>query len=292
MTPIPHPFPYQGSKRLLADKILAYIPVNTARLVEPFAGSAALSIAALAQGRVQSAFISDVNQPLIALWRWILECPEQLAAGYQDLWQAQFTAPEDYYNTVRERFNQTHQPDLFLFLLLRCVKAAVRYNHAGEFNQAPDKRRHGTHPAKVRQQLLQTAQILRGTQLAASDYQPLLMQLAPEDVVYLDPPYQGVSQKRDPRYLAGVPFDGLVSALTDLNRQNIAYLVSYDGKSWKKVYGQQLPPTLDLMRIELLAGRSSQATLLGEVQYTTESLYLSPALVERLSVDLKLRDVA
>ncbi|MDR3323915.1 MAG: DNA adenine methylase, partial [Zoogloeaceae bacterium] len=42
---IPQPFQYQGSKRALAARILRYLPSGTARLVEPFAGSAALSIA-------------------------------------------------------------------------------------------------------------------------------------------------------------------------------------------------------------------------------------------------------
>jgi DNA adenine methylase len=35
--------------------------------------------------------------------------------------------------------------------------------------------------------------------------------------------------------------------------------------------------------VELEAGRSSQATLLGRAEVTVESLYLSPALAERLN---------
>ena len=44
---VPHPIPYQGSKRQLAGAILRYFPESTARMVEPFAGSAALSLAGL-----------------------------------------------------------------------------------------------------------------------------------------------------------------------------------------------------------------------------------------------------
>jgi site-specific DNA-adenine methylase len=43
---VPQPFLYQGSKRALAPLILQYLPISTTRLVEPFCGSAALSIAA------------------------------------------------------------------------------------------------------------------------------------------------------------------------------------------------------------------------------------------------------
>ena len=43
---IPHPIPYQGSKRGIAEAILAYFPQHVTRLIEPFAGSAAVTLAA------------------------------------------------------------------------------------------------------------------------------------------------------------------------------------------------------------------------------------------------------
>ncbi|MCB1922102.1 MAG: DNA adenine methylase, partial [Candidatus Competibacteraceae bacterium] len=46
MKKIPHPIQYQGSKRNLAPAILEYFPNNINKLVEPFSGSAAISIAA------------------------------------------------------------------------------------------------------------------------------------------------------------------------------------------------------------------------------------------------------
>ena len=42
---VPHPIPYQGSKRNLAPAILGYFPGGVATLIEPFAGSAALTLA-------------------------------------------------------------------------------------------------------------------------------------------------------------------------------------------------------------------------------------------------------
>ncbi len=47
--PTPHPIPYQGSKRRLAAAILAHAPSGVRRLIEPFAGSAAISLAAAAR---------------------------------------------------------------------------------------------------------------------------------------------------------------------------------------------------------------------------------------------------
>ncbi len=47
-------------------------------------------------------------------------------------------------------------------------------------------------------------------------------------------------------------------------------------------YGKPLPAKLHLTLVEIEAGRSSQATLLGRDEMTVESLYLSPALAEEL----------
>ena len=47
-------------------------------------------------------------------------------------------------------WGETGKPDLLLYLLARCVKAAVRYNASGEFNQSPDNRRRGMPPHDAR----------------------------------------------------------------------------------------------------------------------------------------------
>jgi DNA adenine methylase len=51
-----------------------------------------------------------------------------------------------------------------------------------------------------------------------------------------------------------------------------------------RIHGRKLPERLRLHWIELHAGRSSQATLLGREEITVESLYLSPALAESLKL--------
>ncbi|KKJ00733.1 hypothetical protein PROH_05530 [Prochlorothrix hollandica PCC 9006 = CALU 1027] len=45
MANLPHFIQYQGSKRNLAKHILQFFPNNINRLVEPFAGTAAISVA-------------------------------------------------------------------------------------------------------------------------------------------------------------------------------------------------------------------------------------------------------
>src|SRR6266513_2235476 len=132
---VPQPFPYQGSKRNLASAILGYFPEGVATLVEPFAGSAAITLAAAAANHAENFIINDLNQPLIDVWRRIINAPVKLAQQYESLWRTQHTNRRKFYDEVRDQFNQTGKPHHLLYLLARCVKASVRYNANGEFNQ-------------------------------------------------------------------------------------------------------------------------------------------------------------
>ena len=48
------------------------------------------------------------------------------------------------------------------------------------------------------------------------------------------------------------------------------------------MYGKQLPDSLDLVLLEIEAGRSTQETFLGQNSITVESLYLSKPLVDEI----------
>lgn len=283
MKKIPHPIQYQGSKRALAPTILRYFPKKIDRLIEPFAGSAAISIAAAAHTLAQRHVINDVNQPLAELLRMVVDEPMELAAFYEALWEEQHSDSVEHYYHVRERFNRTQDPRLFLYMLARCVKGSVRYNSDGMFNQSPDKRRRGTQPKTMRANLIGVSRLLKGkTTFSSLDYKEIFASAKKPDLIYMDPPYQGVCGDRDSRYLSGISHDEFVEALARLNARGISYIVSYDGRRGERVFGELLPDFLGLMRIEIEAGRSSQSTLLGRDEITYESLYLSEALVQRL----------
>lgn len=280
---VPHPIPYQGSKRNIASDIIRFFPHNVECLIEPFAGSAALSLAVAARRRAKKYWLNDLNKPLMDLWEQIINNPEEISNQYKILWNEQQDDPRGYYDKIREGFNRTGRPDCFLYLLARCVKASVRYNSNGEFNQSPDNRRLGANPETMRNMLLGASYLLKGkTKITSKNYRDVLEKAKPEDVVYMDPPYQGVCRDRDNRYLTGIQFCEFVEALSELNKRNIRYIVSYDGRTGNKVHGVLLPNELDLTHIEIMAGRSTQSTLLGRDDMTFESLYLSLALTEQL----------
>ena len=86
---VPQPIPYQGSKRNLARYILGFFPDQFDTLIEPFAGSAAISVAAATTGKASKFWLNDVNRPLMRLWDTIINDPEHISRSYAKLWREQ-----------------------------------------------------------------------------------------------------------------------------------------------------------------------------------------------------------
>lgn len=284
MKRMPQPIPYQGSKRNIAAQILSMLPTDIETLIEPFAGSAALSIRAAFSGVARSFHLNDLNGPLMDLLNLIVNDPNKVASDYERLWHQQSGRERDFYDEVRARFNATNRPDLLLYLLARCVKASVRYNATGEFNQSPDNRRKGRRPQSMREDIIAVSQLLKGrTRITKCNFTSTIEHMEPAtDLVYMDPPYQGTSGGRDSRYCSGVELSTLVKFLAELNALGVMYVLSYDGRKGSKTYGRTLPDELKLVHVMIKTGRSTQSTLLGRQDITHESLYLSQALIERV----------
>lgn len=277
---VPHVIPYQGSKRRLADDILRYVPNHVERLIEPFCGSAAVSLAVAARFPEVDLLLNDSHPALMALWEAVMTSPSELAAAYERHWTAQQGREQDYYIGVRQAFNSDPTADRLLFLLARCAKAAVRYNRDGAFNQSADQRRKGARPSTTRRRIDCVSALLRGrVRLSCADYADIVREAGPNDVVYMDPPYQG-ARGASSRYEPGFDHERFCVALRALNDAGTAYLVSYDGPA----HGSRLPDDLDLTCVRLRAGRSAQGTLLGRSVETVESLYVSRSVARRLGL--------
>lgn len=281
----PQPFQYQGSKRLLAPVILRHLPTRFHRLIEPFAGSAAVSIACSLQGRACKYWLNDYNKALAELLRLIISTPSETAEFYESVWKPDHSGALQQFYRLRQSFNESGDARLLLYLLARCVKGSVRYNSEGKFNQSPDNRRLGTRPDTMKRNIVSVSDLLmEKTAVTSRDYREVLHEAGPEDVIYMDPPYQGVCGERDARYYSGINFEAFVEALNDLTTRGIRFAVSYDGALGAKSYGKRLPESLNLVLLHLDAGRSTQSTLLGREDITVESLYLSEALAEEMQV--------
>jgi DNA adenine methylase len=273
------PIPYQGSKRALAPRICAHFPRGIRTLYEPFAGSAAVTLYAAQYGLAEHFVIGEVCPALAALWRLIIEEPAHIAAGYRALWEEQFAFGPGHFNAVRDRYNAERDAASLLYLIARCVKNAVRFSQTGDFTQSADKRRNGKHPDRFAAAAQRASELLKGKiHVYCGDFAACIAAAGSGDLVYLDPPYQGTTYGADKRYAAQLPRERLVACLADLNRKGVAFILSYDGTTGSKVHGVPLPESLKLSRFPVGGGRSTQATLLGRNERTSESLYLCEGL--------------
>lgn len=279
----PHIVQYQGSKRNLAPQILQYLPKRFNRLIEPFAGMAAITIAASKQRRANRYLLNDLNEPLINILKESITNPQKLIDDYTKVWNEQLTftgGSVEHFYKIRNDFNNGNQCAAnMLYLLARCVKGAVRYSSTGLFNQSPDKRRMGTNPKNLAKNVYLISNFLKDkTDFSSKDYREITQNARHGDIVYMDPPYQGVCLSRDSRYYSGINFNDFVECIDDLNRRGVDFAISYDGTCGNKQYGIDLPTELGLKKIMLNAGLSSQSLLLGKKETTFEALYLSPNL--------------
>ncbi|MDP3494088.1 MAG: DNA adenine methylase [Hyphomonadaceae bacterium] len=279
MNRLPHPLPYQGSKRSLAPQIAPMVPRNVACWYEPFAGSAALTLWAASENVASRYVIADSLGPLAQLWTEIIERPDEVSARYRSVWEAQERSGSDYFNRVRERYNDHLDPVDLMYLVCRCVKNAVRFNAAGKFTQSVDKRRLGMRPEKMQAAVFGASHLLKGkTEVRVGDWLKTTADAKVADFIYMDPPYLGTTVGRDKRYASQLALVSLIGGLESLLARNVRFILSYDGMTGGKTYGDPLPQRLGLEHLHLDAGRSSQATLVGRDDRTIESLYLSPGL--------------
>lgn len=284
---VPHIVQYQGSKRILAPQILPYMPLRFERLIEPFAGMAAITIATAKARRAEYYVVNDLNKPLVDVLQSVIETPKTLVEDYTRVWSEQFSykgGSIEHYYKVRDDFNSGNQSAAnMLYLLARCVKGSVRYGINGHFNQSPDKRRNGTSPKTLKLNIDAISYYLKGkTSFSSKDYREVLEEAKPSDIVYMDPPYQGVSNVRDSRYYSGIDFAEFIETIDRLNRRGINFLISYDGVCGNKQYGEDLPDELGLKKVLLNAGLSSQSILLGKKEVTYEALYISRGLQQSM----------
>lgn len=279
----PHIVQYQGSKRNLAPQILRYFPQKFNRLIEPFAGMAAITIAVSKQRRAEQYVLNDLNEPLINILREAINNPQKLIEEYTKVWSEQINfegGSVEHFYKIRKDFNDGNKSAAnMLYLLARCVKGSVRYSSNGMFNQSPDKRRMGTNPKNLAPNVYMISSFLKGkTEFSSTDYREVTKMAKRGDIVYMDPPYQGVCTTRDSRYFSGICFDDFVECVDDLNSRGIDFVISYDGTCGEKQYGVDLPKELKLKKVMLNAGLSSQSLLLGRKEKTIEALYISPNL--------------
>ncbi len=194
---------WAGGKFRLLDAILRELPEGT-RLVEPFAGSAAVYLNA----PFARALVCDANADLIALYASLQQEGEAFIGFCRSFFTAENNTRDRYYE-LRERYNHAQDARLrgalFLYLNRHAFNGLVRYNSRGGFNTPFGSYKKPYFPQAELRAFYRKAQSM-DTEFAARDFRQVFAELRPGDVVYCDPPYVPLSSTANFTAYAGISF--------------------------------------------------------------------------------------
>lgn len=178
---------WAGNKTDVMSELSKHLPTGP-RLVEPFAGSCAVMMAT----DYPHYLVADVNADLINMYQVIAENSEYFIEEAKFFFNKKNDA-ESYY-IERQRFNmriggQIERAMTFLYLNRHSYRGLCRYNQSGGFNVPFGNYKKPYFPEAEIRAFAEKAK--RATFICAS-FDETLNMLQPGDVIYCDPPYDGV----------------------------------------------------------------------------------------------------
>jgi DNA adenine methylase len=181
--PIPPPVKWAGSKRWAIDRFRRHYRYHRERrLVEPFAGSAAVALGL----RPRYAHLHDASAPAMAFFR-------RLADGFVLPDSVATDRDRETYFAQRDRFNERiaagivdddETASLWLYLAKACFNGRFQLSRAGKMNTS-----WGGEGIPIARDWRGYAAVMRGWTFSTGDFADV--RLDPEDFVFADPPYYG-----------------------------------------------------------------------------------------------------
>lgn len=179
---------WAGGKYKLLPRIFAALP-NSRRLIEPFAGSAVVSLNAPQSIKLAS----DSNGDLINLYTVVAEQSELFILECSALFTPSHNSRE-VFEALRREFNASNDPFrrsvIFVYLNRHCFNGLCRYNSKGFFNVPFGKY---TNPQFPLREVLKFANAASSIQFKNVSFEEAMLSATVGDVVYCDPPYVPLS---------------------------------------------------------------------------------------------------
>lgn len=179
---------WAGGKYRIVEAIRRRLPSGR-RLVEPFAGSAAVFL----NTDYTEYLLSDINPDLIHVYRTLQLHGDHFIDYCKMLFTPENNTPERYY-ALREEFNTTQdgwrKAALFVYLNRHGYNGLCRYNASGQFNVPFGRYKRPYFPEIEMRYFARKAQ--RAT-FICGDFRDVMRATQPGDVVYCDPPYVPLS---------------------------------------------------------------------------------------------------
>ena len=179
---------WAGNKYKIVSRIKEKLPIGR-RLIEPFAGSAAVFL----NTDFKTALVADANADIITLYKSL----QEEGFAFVDYCRGFFTQENnknDAYIQNRTLFNNTNdqrlRAALFLYLNRHGFNGLCRYNIAGKFNVPFGKY---TSPYFPKEEMIYFFNKCQYTTFFCGDFETTMAMAVPGDVVYCDPPYVPLS---------------------------------------------------------------------------------------------------
>ena len=182
---------WSGGKTQLLWRIASYMPSDYCRYVEPFLGGGAVL---LGFSPVQ-AFINDVNESLVNLYRQIKDAAETVIHNVNELDAS--PCNEELYYAIRDQYNQkitsgnydAECAALMIWLNKHCFNGLYRVNSKGLFNVPFNGKIHGR--SIDEENVRRISRYLRHSdiQITCMDFERACDVVRQGDFVYFDSPY-------------------------------------------------------------------------------------------------------
>lgn len=185
---------WPGGKRQLLNEIKKYIPKNINTYYEPFIGGGAVFFDLM----FDNAYMNDVNWELVNVYKQIKNHSKKLIQLLENHKQ---NHNKKYYYSIRKLDRNENYQDLshiekaarFIYLNKTCYNGLYRVNSKGQFNVPMGKYKNPNICDK--ELILKMSQYLKENhiQIKNMDFEKFLKYVQKGDFVYLDPPYDPLS---------------------------------------------------------------------------------------------------
>lgn len=190
------PIKIQGIKTKLVPWIKQNVAMNEDALwIEPFMGSGVVGFNIMPK----KAIFADTNPYIIEFYNCIKSGrinPGVVRSFLEREGKMLEQGDDEYYYTVRTRFNSEHDPLDFLFLNRACFNGMIRFNKDYEFNVPYGHKPHRFAKAyitKITNQVAYVSDLLKfhSWSFLCQSYQESIAMAGINDFIYCDPPYIG-----------------------------------------------------------------------------------------------------
>lgn len=222
---------WSGSKKSQASSICSYITNSYDTYYELFCGGCSVLYYILnnCSDKFKRYICNDINQPLIELYKLIKNNYLMIQITYEHLWlelnkNSDIERKKDYFNSIRNIFNESHDPKFLFFIMRTATNGMPRYNKKGEFNTSFHVSRNGMNPAKIRSILEEWSYLLNkyDVEFYSNSYENF--KATKNDLIYLDPPYYNTKGI----YYGTIDYNNLWDYLKNSKAD---WLLSFDGKA-------------------------------------------------------------